>query len=87
MVSNDILSTEILDYSIYPNPFTENLIIKSNSPMETITIYDMNGKILFMEDIFANEMQFSSELLNEGVYILSIQGEEGPPFRKLVIKR
>jgi len=62
-----------LNISIYPNPATNYIIISEIKNEEaTLTITDLNGKIILFEDI-DNNNKIDVSNLNNGSYILSVK--------------
>ena len=82
--------------SIYPNPTTGNFTIETNSSSkQTLQIVDMNGRIVFTQTIQptpnpskeGNKINIDASNLNEGIYNISIFGNEGVTNKRLVIVR
>ena len=70
----------VQNFSIYPNPVTDNLYLdfSGTSGSFTIEIFDMQGKILNSEIISSNEKKVKvsfSEFAN-GIYLLNIVNSE-----------
>jgi triacylglycerol esterase/lipase EstA (alpha/beta hydrolase family) len=62
-------------FSIYPNPTTSKVNIKSNSKFNEFEIYNVLGqKVLFSKVIENQEIDISS--LNSGTYFLTLKNEE-----------
>jgi hypothetical protein len=79
----DSLSTEEFEMQttikVYPNPVINNLFIESNSKIESIIIYDMNGKIVKTDNFFGRSSQSNIKLnnLSKGVYFANVKTEIG----------
>ena len=70
-------------YSIYPNPATSSINIKSNISESTdVNIYDMTGRCVKNVVISNNNATINVEDLNKGVYFININGK----VEKLVIE-
>ncbi len=84
-LSNTDLISENIKLNIYPNPTQNNLIIESNSIMESIFIYDINGRLIeFIENKSSQKtIDFSEK--REGFYFLKIHSN-GKTFIKKIIK-
>ena len=79
--SDDILQ-------IYPNPATNNIIIKVDSPLPySIKMYDTKGNIVLQWDYLTVEKLFvNTNNLNSGVYYLGIQSGAKFVTKKIVIR-
>ena len=66
-------------YSVYPNPFTNKLIIESNVNENTdVKIYDIHGKLIHaqtLNKLGKNEITTASEM-KQGVYFIKINGQQ-----------
>lgn len=78
--------SEILNFSIYPNPLTSGkLYINTNSNSEkNIQIFDVLGKKVFESNLKGRELDLTK--LTAGIYILKVLEEGKTATRKLVIK-
>ena len=95
-ITDDTLSIEnsnLIEFVVYPNPFTDNITIRfssnhiNNQSLE-VTLYDISGKL-----IYANNYSISAtsdititnlNVLSSGSYFLKIQDENG---KKLTTKQ
>ena len=71
-IINDIDDFSSDNFSIYPNPVINMLHIQSVSPIETITVYDVVGKLVLQ--VTPNTLSPSIELgvLNSGIYLVEV---------------
>jgi Secretion system C-terminal sorting domain len=72
-------------FSIFPNPFLNELTLKLNEPA-AVSIYYINGQL------YKNEMVHGSLIINteawpQGVYIVSIHKDNGTILNKKVVKQ
>lgn len=70
-VSIKSLGTEA--FSLFPNPTSNNLTIKSNELIEKVEVYNMLGALVLSE----TKTNFSVAELPEGIYILQIKTAKG----------
>jgi hypothetical protein len=63
------------DQIVYPNPFSNEIRIKTNGNFELI-VYDVFGKIIFREEA-DTELKIETQEWNRGVYFLSIKNNSG----------
>jgi len=79
-VTSDVLLTSTQeqqnnDLTIYPNPADDVLIIKSDIEYQSVIIYDHIGNLV--SRILTNESRINVADLPAGVYLISIQNEQG----------
>ena len=75
VLGNNAFPEIALEMSVYPNPATENLVLKFENDFDkkTYTLYDVNGRnIIELEKIVSLETQISLNKLPQGIYFLDI---------------
>lgn len=74
------------DILIYPNPFSDNLIISANSSAEIkmVSIYGIDGKLVFKSVPKNGKIEVGH--LNVGLYILKVETNKGIKTSKLIKK-
>jgi hypothetical protein len=55
----------------YPNPFTDELIIKGTKPNGIIILFDGNGKEIFRTKTSNEETKINTKSLKSGVYLIN----------------
>jgi hypothetical protein len=72
-------------FQIYPNPTKDFIVIENqnNIKMKEIKLVDLSGKTIFNFDIMERKLDFSG--LSAGVYLLTINTEEGV-FKTKIVK-
>jgi uncharacterized repeat protein (TIGR01451 family) len=86
----EVLSTNTFEtdtaFEIYPNPSGRAVNLKSNIPIESITIFDLQGRMLIqettLEDLMMHQLDISQ--LIEGVYFIQIETSKGLLTQKLI---
>jgi hypothetical protein len=74
--------------SVYPNPAYDHFFIKSESPIISIRVFSLIGKLIFeKDDVNVNEYKVGTEGLAPGLYIIEIVNEAGFFENKLVLGR
>lgn len=60
--------------SIYPNPATNQLSVAfaNNKLIETVTLFDMNGKVVAIHNLFNGQSTINIENVESGMYIVSV---------------
>ena len=81
---NEISLTD--EFSIHPNPATNELFIESKSEtmIEEINIYNSVGQIVITEKRLSNRIDVSS--LKQGIYIIELTADKWSMRQKLVVK-
>ncbi|MDO6759534.1 polysaccharide lyase family 7 protein [Tamlana sp. 2_MG-2023] len=79
---HEITNQEV--FSLHPNP--ASTIVKWNNfkDFETVTIYNLMGKIILKQVVQGNSIDVSS--LNSGLYIFKFSGENGTINKRVIIK-
>lgn len=73
---------------IYPNPATDQIQIQSESPMQTIRIVDVTGKLIYSSTVGSNPYHVLLPLpdqLHPGMYILCVDQPHQTSYHKLKI--
>jgi hypothetical protein len=74
-------------YTVYPNPFTNDLSFKSNQPdITTLTFTDLAGKVIFRTS-FTNELNISDMELESGVYLYQLRDAQENVVMGKVVKQ
>ena len=68
--------------SVYPNPVADELHVTSSRAMETIRLFDMNGRLVYQSEAGSPEHRIDMENLPSGMYVLDVDGL----LRKKVVK-
>ncbi len=73
--------------SVFPNPTSDLLTITSNEPIEKIEIYDLTGKLLFVqEEQPSDNVIVNLEHLHSGIYMVQISSGGATHFHKVIKK-
>lgn len=80
----DVKDIKSIDVSIYPNPTSDFVNIKSKIDVASMTLFSMDGRKL-TENFKENKINISS--YNTGVYILNIVLKDGTTFKHKIIKK
>ena len=69
---DDLVGENTSTCQIFPNPFTSSLSITTENAIQSVSVYDLNGRLLMQQSI--NELQFEIDLsqLTHGTYLLQI---------------
>jgi hypothetical protein len=83
---SNLIELGLIGIKIYPNPNNGKFIIEnnSNSPLVSVTITDMQGKLVYNTNL-NNKKAINLENLNKGVYLVSIISEKGIQNKNIII--
>lgn len=73
------------DWSVHPIPANDVIIIESSEELGDYTITDMNGRVCVLGNLVSGREISVSDLPN-GMYILSVNANEGPTYRRIVVR-
>lgn len=86
-VITSILSiTNNSELSVYPNPASEQVNIKSELTIETITVYNFAGQIVFAETVNNTNYRVNTSKLGAGIYLFQIETKEGRIATRIIIE-
>jgi len=85
-ISSNIDYNYLNDIKIYPNPANEVINIEIPFINKDIEIYDLQGRLIFMDKCKTNKIKINVSDFNGGVYILKIIGEYNTITEKIAIK-
>jgi hypothetical protein len=72
------------ELNVYPNPFTEELTIKSDQNIIAFTLRDSQGKIITQDTPIKTELQVQTTELTNGIYFLEIKTDLSTQIIKVV---
>lgn len=72
--------------SIYPNPFTQLLTVRSNSELQLLTVMDLSGKTVLNSTGTGNQTTLDLGTCPAGVYLIRVQTESGVETARIVKK-
>ncbi len=75
--------------SIYPNPATNVINLKSDEMMSTIQIYDLSGQLVENVTINAETFTVNTQNLVDGIYLISIYNTQNELLskQKLIVQK
>ncbi len=88
-VTVGVLSTNEVDtvsFSVYPNPVSDNLNIKSDKIISSMEIYNLIGHKVYDNTLGASEAQLDVSHLSSGVYLVKIISEKSSETLKIIKK-
>ena len=82
------IANNSIEINIYPNPNNGSFVIEPQNTLYNVhcTVYDVNGKVVLTQSI-NGKTNIDASSLNEGVYNVSLQSNEGVVNKRVVIVR
>ena len=69
-------------FSMYPNPSSTSITVEATG-METITVFDVTGRVVLVQAINASSVTIDVGSLNTGIYLIQIDSKAGTTVQKL----
>lgn len=75
-------------FSIYPNPVSDVLTIQTKNTLDTISIYDINGRQINSTKLNSNQLtnQINVSTLSQGLYFIEIKSNNSKQVQKFIKK-
>ena len=70
--------------SIFPNPFNDTLNVNAKSTIQSIEIYDVQGRLIQTKLMRENNIMINTSSFSKGVYFLKIKTDVGAIVEKLI---
>jgi hypothetical protein len=72
---------------IFPNPAHDMITVMNGKPIQTtVNIIDLNGKVVYSNELNAGSLHIDVSLFPPGVYMVKVTGYDNRILKKLVIK-
>ncbi|WP_428223580.1 T9SS type A sorting domain-containing protein [Flavobacterium sp.] len=68
---------------VSPNPFTSQIVVKNEKEIKQISVYNLLGSEVIKQATQSNQIELTTDFLQNGAYILKVQTEEGTQTFKL----
>jgi len=76
MINTGITSVNKGEFTIYPNPFKDFVLVKSAQTIETLKLISATGQVIESYEPNSYSYQIETSNLSEGVYVLLINGQQ-----------
>lgn len=73
------------DISVFPNPTSGQITISSSSPVQSVQIIDIKGRVLQEHSGFVNQKNLNTEDLKPGIYLLKAVTRSSTEFVKFQV--
>jgi hypothetical protein len=71
---------------VYPNPTVDKVFIASKYLIRNLKIYDVSGKLCFMENNISNKYELDVSGFSKGIYTVNIIDKENSYVTKLFVE-
>lgn len=71
--------------SLFPNPATDIIQIKSNETLQSVKVYNLEGREVLSQEVNNTHVTISASELNNGVYTVFLQMQDGIVVKKLIM--
>ena len=78
------MNTDLTNLKLFPNPVTDFLTINGLEGGETLTVYDMNGRLMQNSKANGKEVKLNLSLYVKGMYLLNISSDKGTTTKKII---
>ena len=83
---NSVEEFNKLAFEIYPNPAIEYVRIKSNSEIESLVIYSIDGKVVYSEDVNQEETMINVAGFAKGSYLVKMLTNGEVVVKRIIVK-
>jgi hypothetical protein len=73
-------------FSLYPNPANDILSLQSEIENAQISLFDINGKIVFSKIMTTNSEELDVKKLERGLYIIELKNDVGQSAKKKFVR-
>ncbi|MDI1257536.1 MAG: peptide-N-glycosidase F-related protein [Flavobacterium sp.] len=73
-----------LDFDYSPNPTKDIINVNANAAINTIALYDIQGRVLITKTVDATKASINISDYTNGVYFLKIKSEKGEKTKKII---
>ncbi len=73
-----------LEFNYYPNPATDHITVNSNLVINSIQLYDMQGRVLISKKLDATTTTIDVSNYSKGVYFLKVNSANGEKTKKII---
>lgn len=81
-----IESIDVNNIDVFPNPSSGTIYIESDHIIKTISIYNIQGKLLKLHKPNATNLNLQFEDLAKGLYLLQLNTNNGSSIKKIILK-
>jgi hypothetical protein len=84
LMTSSVRDTDVANLNVYPNPAQDVLNISADETIETVSVFNTNGQLIFQENIETNKGRIDVSGLTPGVYAVTFQSARAQSTFKIV---
>ena len=70
--------------NVHPNPVSDNLTVTSDSPIQSVTVYDHTGRVVYSRQSSDNMLTINMASWSSNLYLLRVETKDGVVVKKIV---
>lgn len=74
------------DLIVYPNPATDHINIAADMEIQSMTVYNNVGQVVFVKSIESNSYKLNTNNFKNGLYVIQLETENGTITKRIVIE-
>ena len=78
------LNADLSNLKVFPNPVTDFLTVNGLEGRETLSLYDMSGRLMQSSKANGKEVKLNLSLYAKGMYLLNITSDKGTRSKKII---
>ncbi len=83
----DLPKAEIAEFSLFPNPAGDYVVVESDSPLLGLSIYNLQGQRVYSRKLSGHSARIALDDLMPGLYLLQLESAHGHTTSKLQVLR
>jgi hypothetical protein len=81
---SEIPVVEVSALNLYPNPVQDELFVKSDTEIETITLFGLQGNVLLRSKVQSSSTTLSLGFLPKGIYLIQVKRADAISTQKII---
>ena len=84
IIDTSVIDDHITSCPIFPNPFTSSLSITTENAAQSVSVYDLNGRLLMKQAVSETQFEIDLSKLSPGAYLLQIDYGESRSIHRIM---
>jgi hypothetical protein len=84
IVNSAIISPEVSELTLYPNPVRNELFVKSDTEIESIVVFGLAGNVLLRSNVQSSTTNLSLGFLPTGTYLIQVKRADAVSIQKII---
>ncbi|GHT45191.1 hypothetical protein AGMMS49965_21940 [Bacteroidia bacterium] len=82
--TTEISPLEPSKFGIYPNPVRDELLVTSDTEIETIAVFGLTGNVLLRQNVQSSTVNLSLGFLPTGIYLIQVKRADAISTQKII---